>query len=187
MAERKRRRGGGRDDAPAGERRWFVGLGLIWIALGAAAIATPLISYPPPALLFGAALAAAGAAQLAHAFRRGYRAAALVEITDGLLVAGVGAALLYWAPSGLATLALVLAAFFAAEALARLLFVFRMRRRTDWGWLVFAALVSFGLAVVAYFRFPSGAVWVMGLLTGLHLGLAGWGLVAFGRGLGRRR
>ena len=163
------------------DNRWHARIGAVWLVAGGVAMIAPLLIRPAGALFFGAVLSITGAAQIAHAMRNGYWRAPMTEGFAGAILAGTGATLLIWRPDSIATLALVLAGYLAAEGVSRLIIAVRFRHAAEWQWTAFAGLAAISFAVLAGLGFPAASVWVLGLFTGLHLALGGWGLIALAR------
>ena len=177
-AKSKRRRG--RPKAPARSAPWFIALGLYWIALGVVAMAVPLIARPPADLFFCAVLSIAGIGQVVFPLRQRYGSASLTEVASGAVFIAAGTALIVLRPDDIVLLTLILAAFFASEGVVKLAFALQLHGEGERAWALFAALLSFGLAAMTWFRWPSAALWVLGLQVGLYLAMTGWSFVALG-------
>jgi len=187
-AKAKRRRG--RPKAPARSAPWFILLGLYWIALGVIAMAVPLVAEPPADLFFCAVLSIAGTGQVVFPLRERYGSASLAEVASGAVFIGTGTALVVLRPDGIVLLTLILAAFFAAECVVKLAFALQLHGEGERAWALFAALLTGGLAAMTWLRWPSAALWVLGLQVGLYLAMTGWSFVALGlvtRRMRRRR
>ena len=74
---------------------------------------------------------------------------------------------------GLAALTLVLIAFFVAQGLVDIFAYFRTRQSGMSRWLLFDGLITLLLGVMIWRRWPSSAVWVIGLLVGINLIMTG--------------
>jgi len=74
---------------------------------------------------------------------------------------------------GLAALTLVLIAFFVAQGLVDIFAYFRTRQSGMSRWLLFDGLITLLLGVMIWRRWPSSAVWVIGLLVGINMIMTG--------------
>jgi uncharacterized membrane protein HdeD (DUF308 family) len=184
-AKMKGRRG--RPKAPARSAPWFILLGLYWIALGVVAMAVPLVAAPPADLFFCALLSIAGTGLVVFPLRERYGSASLTEVASGAIFIGTGTALIVMRPEDTVLLTLILAAFFAAESIVKLTFALQLHGRGERAWALFAALLTAGLAAMTWFRWPSAALWVLGLQVGLYLAMNGWGFTALGLATRRMR
>jgi len=181
----KRRRG--RPKAPARSAPWYIALGLYWIVLGVAAMAIPLVARPPADLFFCALLSIAGAGQVVFPLRERYGVASLNEVASGAVFIAAGTALVVLRPDDIVLLTMILAAFFGAESVVKLSFAIQLHGEGERAWALFAALLTGCLAAMVWFRWPSAALWVLGLEVGLYLAMTGWGFVALGLATRRMR
>jgi uncharacterized membrane protein HdeD (DUF308 family) len=74
---------------------------------------------------------------------------------------------------GLAALTLVLIAFFVAQGLVDIFAYFRTRQSGMSRWLLFDGLITLLLGVMIWRRWPSSAIWVIGLLVGINMIMTG--------------
>lgn len=165
-------------------RSWFIGLGIGFLVLGALAIFVPLVASVLTTMLFGWLLVIGGILTAVHAVQNRRWAhsgwalvSAAVEIVAGLLLVAFPLA-------GTATLTLVLAAFFAAEGVVRIIRAYQHRAAYGWGFLLFDGIVSLVLGGLILLGWPSTAVWALGLLLGIELVLGGSSLLVIGLGAG---
>lgn len=161
-----------------GSWRYLMGAGIVVSILGILAIAAPVVGGIALSMLFGTFLVIGGLVHLSHAFSaRGWSA-----VTWEFLLAGVyvvaGVALALDPIFGLATLTLLLVAFFAVGGVAEVGLGLRMRPEPRWGAVVASGLVSVLLAVLLWVGFPSTARWAVGLLLGVGLLFSGVALIA---------
>ncbi len=170
----------GRPKAPARSAPWFMILGLYWIALGLVAMTAPMFAQPPPDLFFCAILSIAGAGQVVFPLRVRYGRPTLTEVASGAVFLATGTVLLVMRPDDIVLLTMILAAFFAAESVVKLTFALQMHGEGERAWALFAAFLTFVLALLTWFRWPSSSLWVLGLLVGLYLAMTGWSFLAIG-------
>jgi uncharacterized membrane protein HdeD (DUF308 family) len=175
---------------PKARGGWFMTLGGIWIFLGLTAMAVPLAAHPPADLFLCAILSAAGAAQVILPLRDGHGRAMFAEFASAAVFIVAAGTLLLLRPRDFVMMSLLIAAFFTAEGLIKFTFAVQVRPSAEQGWALFAAIMTFVLAIMAWLRWPAAALWVLGLLVGLYLAMGGWSFIAFGlaaRRAARRR
>jgi uncharacterized membrane protein HdeD (DUF308 family) len=155
-------------------------LGFYWIVLGLVAMTAPMFVQPPPDLFFCAILSIAGAGQVVFPLRIRYGRPTLTEVASGAVFLATGTVLLVMRPDDIVLLTMILAAFFAVEGVVKLAFALQMHGEGERAWALFAALLTFGLALLTWFRWPSSSFWVLSLLVGLYLAMTGWSFLAIG-------
>ncbi|APR85347.1 Hypothetical protein A7982_10696 [Minicystis rosea] len=167
-------------DSVRENRGWFIGLGLVFMVLGALAIVLPFAGSLVTALVIGWLLVIAGVTQGIHAFRsprwanRGWAiASAVIQVIAGLLVVA-------FPLSGTLSLTLILAAFLAAEGVLRIVRAVQHRSMPAWGWLLFDGILSLVLGILILAGWPSTAVWALGLLVGINLVFGGSSMLLLG-------
>jgi uncharacterized membrane protein HdeD (DUF308 family) len=85
----------------------------------------------------------------------------------------LGIAILVLPLAGVASLALLVAAFLFAGGITRTALAFRFKPRRGWGWVLFDGLLSIGLAILIAIGWPQSSLAFVGLLTGFTLISAG--------------
>ena len=107
-------------------RFWFLALGVAMVLPGIAAIAFPFMATLAVELLLGWILLANGVLEIVHAFRAARWKGFILAMMGALLSLGIGILLLY-PLTGILSLTLVIAVFFKAGGLFRILLAFRLR------------------------------------------------------------
>lgn len=165
---------------------WLLALGVLWILLGTAAIVMPLAASLAIELMLGGLFAVGGIAQVFQAFRcRGWQGFAL-HLMGGLLALAVGAMFLLYPIGGVLTLTLLLAAFFVAEGIFKLVLAYQHRAFPNWGWVMFSGILGVLIGVLIWLGWPSSAVWVLGALVGIEFIFSGWSMVMLALAARRR-
>ena len=155
---------------------WLLALAILLTLLGLIAIAAPVYATFAVQVLLGWILIIGGIAQGIHAFTvRGW-GGFLFELLSALLYLAVGVLLLVNPVEGALALTIVLAAFLAVEGIFKIVMAWRVRRHPRWGWLLASGIVSLILGALIWAQWPSSALWVIGLLVGVHLLFTGWAL-----------
>ena len=162
------------NDAISGHFTW---LGIALIALGVVAILTPAAAGSAVVVVIGIILLAAGVA----AAVRGLQAPTAMEKVLGLVVGVVtalaGVAVLGHPLFGLSLLTLLLAGYFVADGVCKIVVSFRFRPASGWLWLLISGGVSLVLGVLIWSQWPMSGLWAVGVLVGLNLMSTGFALL----------
>jgi uncharacterized membrane protein HdeD (DUF308 family) len=156
---------------------WLLALALLMIVLGLMAIAAPVYATFAVQILLGWILVVGGIAQAIHAFMARGWGGFLLELLSALLYLAVGALLLVNPVEGALALTIVLAAFLVVEGIFKIVMAWRVRGHPRWGWLLASGILSLILGGLIWAEWPSSALWVIGLLVGVHLLFTGWALI----------
>lgn len=167
-------------EARTSEDWWlYLLLGIAMILLGTLAIAVPLAAAVAVNKLVGILLLLGGIFQAVQSIR--WRET-LGKVVLGLVVAAfyviAGLILLANPFAGVMTLTLFLAGFFIVAGIFKVIGAFEMYGMTGWGWMLTSGILSFILGVLIFVKWPSSAVWAIGLLVGIDLLFAGWAMIA---------
>jgi uncharacterized membrane protein HdeD (DUF308 family) len=165
-------------------RGLFFGLGIAEVVLGALAILLPFIASLITAVVIGWLMIIGGFFQGVHALqsqRWGGRAWAVV---GGVVQVIAGALVVAFPLTGTVTLTLVLAAFFLAQGVLKIIRALQHRALPAWGWLMFDGVLSLVLGLLIGLGWPSTAVWALGLLVGINLLFSGVSTLLIGAGAG---
>lgn len=158
---------------------WFLLLGVMFLTLGAIAVANLLYATIAVVLYVGALMALAGVAQLLHAFRVRTWGGSLLWLASGLLYAAAG--VMAFIDPTLASIAftLSLAVLTVAAGVVRLLLGFRARPNKGWGWLIASGAVTTLAGLVFLTGWPVNSVWLLGLFLAIDLMFQGITLIGF--------
>jgi uncharacterized membrane protein HdeD (DUF308 family) len=154
----------------------FLLLGILLMVCGTAAVVFPaltvLTSLVATAIL-GVVLIVAGVGTILASFWAGKWSGLLVQLLVGIFYIVAGLAIADTPVQSAAMMALFVAAFFMVVGAFRVLAAFIVRF-PHWGWALLNGLLTFLVGVVIYRHFPSGALWVVGVLVGVEMLLHGW-------------
>ncbi|MFT7136345.1 HdeD family acid-resistance protein [Sulfitobacter sp.] len=158
-------------------RNVMIGLGVVMILMGFAAIVFPLISTLGVVWMTAVMLIIASIAQTIGAFSYPKWGGVIL----GLLIAAVwligGLYLMIFPLEGVFVLTIILAAMFLSEGVIKTVLSFRMRPLSGWGWLLFDGLITAVLGAVLIWQMPSAALWALGTLAGISIIISGWTLI----------
>ncbi len=152
---------------------WLLALGIGLIVLGLLAIALPAVATLAAGIFIGWLLVIGGVAQIADAFSARRWAGFALHLLSGVLYLLVGGLLVFDPLGGALALTLVLAAFLLVQGIFQIGLALRLRPALSWGWLLASGAVTVLLAILIWAGWPSSALWVIGLLVGIHLLMSG--------------
>jgi uncharacterized membrane protein HdeD (DUF308 family) len=153
-------------------RTWFIIRGGATIVLGALAVVLPIAATAAMGTGFGLLLVASGVLGLATTLWSGSAAPGFRwnALTAALALAA-GVALLWFPVAGAITLAIILAAYFFAGGLTKLVAALGRRHASPaaWLWTLLSGVIDLGLSVLIVTGWLGTAAWVIGVLVGAHL------------------
>jgi uncharacterized membrane protein HdeD (DUF308 family) len=156
---------------PSARGRWglWIALGIAQIILGSIALCIPFIASFAAVAVFGATLIISAIFQMIHSFNmRSWPHLAWYAL-GGLLYAIAGGFVVIYPIGGAASLALIIAALFVADGIARIAFAMANRSVDGWGWLLAAGIASLTAGMVFLIGWPATALLTTGILLGLNL------------------
>jgi uncharacterized membrane protein HdeD (DUF308 family) len=158
---------------------WLVGLGTVLILVGVLAISYPVAATITTVTVFGVLLVISGAVEIISGiWARGW-GGFFAHLLCGLLYLFVGVVLLDRPLIGAAVYTILLAVFFVASGLFRIVASAKLQF-SGWGWGVLSGAVSLVLGVLIWKQLPEAALWVIGLFVGIDLLFNGWSWVMLG-------
>ena len=153
--------------------------GLLLALLGLVALAAAGFTSLATVFTIGIVLVVAGLFEVFGAFgaRRERSGSFLLLLLSGVLSVVVGMAFVFRPVAGLATLGLLLAAWFFATGLFRGV-TSLMDRYPGWGWDLFYAVVAIALGLMIVAQWPLSAFWIVGTLVGVEIFMRGLSTMA---------
>jgi uncharacterized membrane protein HdeD (DUF308 family) len=152
---------------------WSIAISILMIVAGLLAIVVPAAAGIAVTFFVGWLLLFSGFAHFAYSWHLHATGAILWEILIGLLYIAVGGYMLFHPLLGMASLTLALAAYLFAECVLEFVIAFHHRGRPRSVWLVFDGVITFILAVMILFTWPSSTGWVLGTLVGISMLFSG--------------
>ncbi|WP_425396736.1 HdeD family acid-resistance protein [Aeoliella sp.] len=152
---------------------WLVALGIGLMVAGLAAISSPLMSTSAMVALLGILLLVAGIAQLVSTFHCAGWQGVLLHLLVSILYLVTGFLVLENPIEAKKGLTLLLAVFFLATGLIRIVVALK-ERFPGWGWVLLSGAVTTVLGLIIWRQFPDSALWLIGLLVGIDLVFGGW-------------
>lgn len=156
---------------------WFLALGILLIATGVVAIGAPFATGVAVDLLIGWLLVISGVAHGIQAFRASGWRGGSVQILCGLFYLGVGIVMIMNPIAGLLALTVTVLVYFIVSGILKIILAIRMEALPQRGWVTVSGILSLALAIYIASRFPSSALWVIGLVVGIEMLFSGWAFV----------
>jgi uncharacterized membrane protein HdeD (DUF308 family) len=161
------------DQEVLGTIKRHAGVGMavgIFIAIaGILALIAPLAAGLSIAIAVGVLLVVSGLSRMFLAFRMGSLGPGLLMFVIGAMAVLFGGYMLARPGMALATITLVLAAYFIVNGGFEIIWAFRLRPIKGWGWTLFSGIVSLVLGIMIWRQFPVSGVWAVGTLAGIHM------------------
>jgi uncharacterized membrane protein HdeD (DUF308 family) len=159
--------------------------GVLVIIVGVVAILVPAVFSVGTAIFIGIILLFAGAWMLFDAWSVRGAGRVLVRVLWALLTEFAGIYLLVAPLEGTVTLTFVLVVYFIAIGCVRIAEAVALRGMPNAGMVGVNGVLSLLIGLLILIDFPSSADWAIGLLVGIDLLFAGWGLLTVS-GVGKR-
>lgn len=156
---------------------WVMVLGMAMLVLGSCAIIFPAVTSVSIELLLGILLLIGAAGRFINMFSSSGWGDFFLRFLGTAIFLAAGVMLLVYPFGGTLTLTLLLAIFFVAEGVARIVTSLMSRERPGWGWMLLNGIVAFALGALIWVELPSSAAWAIGLLVGVYLIFEGWALI----------
>jgi uncharacterized membrane protein HdeD (DUF308 family) len=158
---------------------WFLAFGILLIVVGVLAINRPVLATLTTVEVMGFLLVFAAGAEIVSSFWALRWGGFFLHLLCGLLYLFIGAIILERPGLGAAGYTLMLAVFFVASGMFRVVFALT-HRFSGWGWTLFSGVISLVLGVLIWRDLPEAALWVIGLFVGIDLIFLGWSWVMLG-------
>jgi uncharacterized membrane protein HdeD (DUF308 family) len=167
--------GGGAATADvSGRWRWFVGLGILLLALGVVAWIDAMAVTIASAVVIGVTLIGGGVLQIVHSLVVGQWRGTALSLCSGILYALGGVLVMSEPPHGAATLTLLLVMTIVTGGILRVAAVLR-HQRIQARALLLGGLASIVIGALIYLSLPWPGLWLLGTLIAIELFIQGGG------------
>lgn len=146
-----------------------IAVGIFIAVAGVLALIAPFAAGLSVAIAVGILLVISGFSRLFLAFKMGSFGRGLLIFVLGALSVFAGGYMVARPGMALATLTIVLAAYFIVDGVFEIIWAFRLRPIKGWGWTLFSGIVALALGIMIWRQFPVSGVWAVGTLAGIHL------------------
>lgn len=164
---------------------WIVALGAVYVIAGFFALGSIAMATVASVLVVGVAMIVAGVAEVINAFQIKSWGKFLIWALLGVLYIVAGFVTFENPLLAAALLTLVLGASLVASGIMRSILAFSMKRDAPWIWVALSGVITLLLGLLILARWPTNSVYILGLLLGIDLVMAGAGWIAIGLGLRR--
>jgi uncharacterized membrane protein HdeD (DUF308 family) len=156
--------------------------GILVVIFGVLSIASPMMTGVAVAMFVGALMLVTGIMRIIAAIKSGQWGSGIFGTLIGLLGVAAGIILLAQPMLGLATLTLLLAAYFLADGICEIIVSFKMKPEKGWGWMLFGGIISVLLGFMIWRQWPVSGAWAIGVLVGVHILMVGFTMIFIGSG-----
>jgi uncharacterized membrane protein HdeD (DUF308 family) len=159
--------------------------GAVLVVLGLLAIGLPMIAGIAVTIFLGWLLLMSGIVGLISTLGARAMSGFPWSLFSAFLALAAGVLLIGWPGNGLISVTLVLVVFFLVDGLASVWFAVSHREAlgSRWEWILASGLVTLVLAIAILSGLPGSASWILGLIVGIDMVMAGSSLLAIGASL----
>jgi len=172
--------GGTLIDALRQHSGWAIAIGILLLIAGVLAIGAPFITGLAVTVSVGALLIVSGVGQCLLAFQAGAFGRGLLIFLLGLVAVVGGGYMVSQPVSGLASLTLLLAAYFVVTGILTIITSLQLRPASGWGWMLANAVVTLLLGGMIWQQWPLSGTWAVGTLFGVQMLMSGISLLTTG-------
>ena len=155
-------------------------LGILTAILGFLAMGAPLMTGVAVAVMVGIFVIIGGIARTIFAFKADSWGKGILAFVLGALTLVCGIVMVARPLFGLASLTLVLAAYFLIDGIFEIVTAFKMKPAAGWGWMLFGGIVSAILGFMIWRQWPVSGAWAIGILVGIKLLFVGMEMIFLG-------
>lgn len=177
--------------APAGlaplraKSGWIVALGVVYVIAGVIALGSVMFATVVTVFVVGVMMLIAGVAEVINAFQIKTWGKFLFWLLLGALYIVAGFLTFENPLFAAAVLTLLLGFSLIASGIMRIVLGFSMRHGTPWLWVALSGVVTLLLGLIIVVHWPVSGLYVLGLLLGIDLVVAGISWIGIGFGLKR--
>jgi len=165
---------------------WIVALGVVYVIAGCVALGSVVTATVATVFVVGIMMLISGAAEVINALQIASWGKCLFWLLLGVLYIVAGLVTFENPLLAAALLTLVLGFVLLISGFMRMSLAFSMMRGTPWIWVALSGVVTLLLGLVILAHWPVSSLYILGLLLGIDLVIAGAGWIGVGLGLRRR-
>jgi len=155
-------------------------MGILTVIIGIIALGSPMASGVVLTYMIAFLLIGGGITRGIYAFKAGSLGKGILMLVFGAATVIAGFVVLANPILGLATLTIILFAYFLVDGIAEIILAFQIKPQQGWGMMLVNGIVSLLLAIMVYRNWPVSAVWLPGVLVGINLLFSGITMLAIG-------
>jgi uncharacterized membrane protein HdeD (DUF308 family) len=164
---------------------WIVALGIVYMIAGLIALGSVVTATVVSVFIVGIMMLVSGIAEVINAFQIKTWGRFLLWLLLGVLYIVAGFLTFENPLLAAALLTLLLGAALVASGIMRIVLGFSMKQAAPWIWVVLSGLITFLIGLVILAHWPVASLYVLGILLGIDLILAGASWIGAGLGLKR--
>ena len=153
-------------------------VGILIMIAGVLALLSPGMAGISVTMALGVLFLLSGVSRLFLAFKMGSFGRGVLVFLLGVLAILAGGYMMARPGMGLATLTLVVAAYFLVDGIFEIIWAFKLRPIEGWGWTLVSGIAAVILSVMIWRHFPESSFWAVGILVGVRLLFGGTALTA---------
>ena len=148
---------------------WYLIQGALMVLGGVVALIYPIVSSVAVVLLLGWILIISGVVQGIGLIGAQHVPHFWLQLISVVLSVIVGVLFIRQPGEGLLAITLLLIVFFMVEGISKLVFALTIRPFPNWGWVLASGVIGILLSLVLWASLPVTAIWLLGVLLGIHL------------------
>ncbi len=152
---------------------WILALGIVYVLAGFVALGSVMMATVASVFIVGIMMVVAGVAEIINAFQCKGWGRFLIWVLLGALYIVAGFVTFENPLFAAAILTLLLGASLLASAIMRIILAFSMKREQPWIWVLLSSVVTLLLGLMILSHWPFSSVYVLGILLGIDLVMAG--------------
>lgn len=159
-------------------------IGILLLIVGTVGMILPGALSELTVALIASLLVAGGLLWVWHSVKHG---AGWADWIKPVALMAAGGLIAYRPWAGLASVALLIAAYLVLDAVASFSLAGKASGRTGRGWMIFKGVADIVLAALFLWGWPQSSLWMVGLFVGISLIFDGWALIAIGWSLRHKK
>ena len=161
---------------------WLMFMGIVMVILGFIGLTMEVALTVVSVLYFGFLILLGGVVMLIDAFKAGEWKSKIWHVLIALVYIAAAVVMVTNPAASAVWITLFLASFFVITGVFRLIVGFQSRGDVaNWGWIVFAGLVSIVLGGIIFAGWPVSGLWVIGMFVAIELILQGFAMISIAR------
>lgn len=161
-------------------RFWLLTSGIIFILVGFAAMALPVLFTAVIVKALAIFILVSGVVTLGMALVGKHKNYRLLEVVSGVIRIAAGIVLLSCLKSTALFFTMAFAIYLVVEGLFVVIASLKLRPSPGWNWKMMSGVAALALGVLVYLRWPSSSFSVLGVFFGINLLLNGAAQLALG-------
>ena len=154
---------------PTKQMNGGIGIGILLVILGIAAIFLPFFSTVVIETWIGLILASAGVSGIVYAVQTRTEDGFIWKLLLGGLYIATGILLFVYPLTGVLTLTLLLGSFLLTEGVFETILAFKLKPHSNWGWVLANGILTIAFGAIVWFLWPSDSTWLIGTIVGASI------------------